>query len=124
MFTLEARSTRAEQIRKWPYEKPDEPWPGFVEILKLESMLADAGIPYDKKVHFGGWIIVMHDNNDRYIGDAIEHCGSYGGSDDTIEIMGFDINEEEVGDSVIGYLSADEVFEYFKRAFDKLNKTN
>lgn len=120
MFTNEVRGTRYDQIHKWMYENFNTPWPGFVEILKLESMLVDAGIPYEKKVHCGGWLIVMNDNEGKYIGDAIEHCGSYGNSDDEIEIMGFNIDPEEVGDSVIGCLSADEAFEYFKRASDKL----
>ena len=124
MFTTEAWLDRESQIRQWPFDNlnDDRPWPGFVEILKLEGMLAETGIPYKKRVLFGGWIIVMRDNDGNYIGDAIEHCGSYGRESDLIEIAGFDIDEAEVGDSVIGNLSASEAFEYFKRAFEKLSK--
>lgn len=119
MFTDEIARTRSNQIYEWMFKNQNIPWPGFVEILKLENMLVEAGIPYEKKVHLGGWLIVMNDG-DRYIGDAVEHCGSYGNDEDEIEIMGFDIDPAEEGDSVIGHLSADKTFEYFKRAFDKL----
>lgn len=123
MFTTEVIRNRDRQYMDWFFSNRNEAWPGFVEILKLEDKLAGAGIPYEKRVKFGGWLIAMNDNDGRYIGDAVEHCGSYGRDEDLIEIMGFDIDPEEVGDSVIGYLNANEVFEYFKRAFEKISET-
>ena len=96
--------------------------PVFTEILKLERLLIVSGIPYDKKKHFGGWIIVLNDENGEYLGDAIEHCGSYGRYNDQIEIMGFDVNSNEDGDDVEGELTAGEAYVYFERAYRKLNK--
>ena len=119
IFTQEILEKRDKEIEAWCYDmyKWEEPWPGFLEILKLEKMLKDAGIPYTKKPKAGGWIIVYDGLN--YRGDAIEHWGSYGRDEDLLEIMGFDIDPKEWGDEVIGYLTAKQAFEFFKRAWDE-----
>ena len=80
-------------------------------------MLKNAGIPYEKKVKYGGWIIIY--GGKSMSGDVIEHCGSYGRADDLLEAYGFDIDPEVEGDTVVGYLTKEEAFEYFKRAWEK-----
>lgn len=110
-----------------------------MEIERLHKMLTEAGIEHDwvdrtpdgwdrlcRKypdiTNFGGvWgyqIIVYKKNGDRLI-SAIEGRGTYGyipeGDEffppsDLIEIMGLLTPEEEERGSVVGYLTAEEVF--------------
>lgn len=47
--------------------------------------------------------------------DAIEHYVSYGNEQDKLEIMGLLTPEEKKNDSVLGYLSAEEVFSRINR---------
>ena len=47
--------------------------------------------------------------------DAIEHSGSYGSKKDLLEIMGLLTPEEQKLNSVLGYLTAREVFERIER---------
>lgn len=47
--------------------------------------------------------------------DAIEHYGSYGKDEDKLEIMGLLTPDEEEHDSVLGYLTAEDVFERIRK---------
>lgn len=83
---------------------------------------------------WGYQVIVYEANGDRLV-SAIEGYGTYGfgnithgmdGSDerdgDLIEIMGLLTPEEEEDSSVVGYLTAEEVFRRIKEAWDVRNR--
>ena len=101
-----------------------------MEIEKLHKMLTDAGIEhdwigrrrslYDPDLNWGWQILIYKSNGDRLV-SAIEGFGSYGfgihgEQGDLIEIMGLLTPEEEKHDSVLGWLTAEEVFGRIKEA--------
>lgn len=89
----------------------------YKEILVLDKMLTDSHIPHKKETMFGGWHICYPSKEDT-ICSVIEHDGSYGRSDDLIEIMGLLTDEErEYGDAV-GGLTAEDVFERIKKHYE------
>ena len=106
-----------------------------MEIERLHEMLLAAGIEHDwvdrrLRVYdvYGklmpdlfpegedrGWqIVVYYPDGERMI-SAIEGWGTYGFKDDLIEIMGLLTPEEAEHDSVIGWLTAEDVFERIKK---------
>lgn len=89
----------------------------YKEILVLEKMLTDSGIPYTKQPMFGGWHI-CYPNEENTVCSVIEHNGSHGREVDKIEIMGLLTDEESKYDSVLGGLSAQEVFERIKKHYE------
>jgi len=99
----------------------------LTELSKLEKWLKENNIKYQRREtppfpkeynpfiddeDFGArhqlWIA---DNNGEYLWDAICQYGSYGYEEGLLEIMGVIVDEEKAGDSVEGYLTADEVIE-------------
>ena len=80
------------------------------EPLRLASMCLAHNIPFDIAEMFHGLIIFYPYQGEGYVSDAICHDGSYGRHEGLLEIMGL-VNEEEVGDSVEGFLTAEQVFE-------------
>lgn len=103
----------------------------YAEIFKLKRMLEDAEIPFvfiDKSC----LIPVMGDKKfesyqieypDRYLSgkrvcSVIEGYGTYGNEQDRLEIMGLLTSEEQEYDSVLGYLTAEEVFARIKEHYD------
>ena len=94
--------------------------PAYREILKLDQMLTDAHIPHTLRRIFDGWQVCYPNErpDDNCVMDAIEHFGSYGKDEDRLEIMGLLTPEEEEGDSVLGHLTAEEVFERIKKHHD------
>lgn len=97
----------------------EEPLNGFyVEILRLHRMLVDAGIPCQIRRLYDGWQVEYPGSEHRML-SAIETRYSYGHTYDTIEIMGLLTPEEEDEDSVLGSLSAEEVFARIKKHFDQ-----
>ena len=89
----------------------------YNEIVKLHEMLEEENIQHSFEEFLDGYQIRL--NNEV---DAIEHFGSYGNSEDKIEIMGGLTEQEQQDDSVLGYLTAEEVFKRFKYCCD--NKTS
>lgn len=87
--------------------------PSYQEILKLDRMLTDANIPHTLSRRFDGWQVCYPTERRSYdcIMDAVEHFGSYGEEIDKLEIMGLLTPEEEESNSVLGYLTAEDVFE-------------
>lgn len=79
----------------------------MTEMEKLEKMLNVAGIPYEVAYPFDKPQIIYPSKENR-VCDAICHRGSYGYEDGLLEIMG--LVDEEAGDEVEGYLTADDVF--------------
>lgn len=86
----------------------------YTEILILAEMLENAQIPFFMFNNFGGYQICYcagHRLDDKIFCSAIEFKGSYGAEEDLIEIMGLLTPEEEECDSVLGYLTAENVFD-------------
>lgn len=82
----------------------------YKEIHRLHQMLTDAGIPHTMKPMMDGWQICYPQDGAKRVVSVIEHYGSYGKDEDLLEIMGLLTKEEEDQDSVLGYLTAEEVF--------------
>ena len=87
------------------------------EIVKLSKMLDKEGIPHEDMQLFDG-IQVNYPNKENCICDAICHSFSYGHEQGLLEIMGL-VDEEKVGDSVEGYLTAKEVFKRIRKHYKK-----
>lgn len=94
----------------------------MTEMTKLIALLNSESILYELVDDVEG----NKDNQIFYpcvenpICDVICHKYSYGGSEGLLEIMGL-VDEEEVGDTVEGYLTATEVFNRIKKDYE-LNK--
>lgn len=88
----------------------------YWEILKLDRMLTDASIPHTLDRLFDGWQVCYPTREEpELVMDAIEHYGSYGKDEDKLEIMGLLTPDEEEHDSVLGYLTAEDVFERIRK---------
>lgn len=81
----------------------------YQEILKLDAMLTEKGIPHTLNKFCDGWQVIYPEDGEKRVMDAIEHFGSYGNEQDLLEIMGLLTPEEEEQDSVLGHLTAEEV---------------
>lgn len=84
--------------------------PSYKEILKLDQMLTERGIPHTLRPMKDGWQVIYTGNGSELIADAIEHYFSYGSECDLLEIYGLLTPEEKQTDDVLGYLTAVEVF--------------
>lgn len=93
----------------------------YKEIFKLKVMLDNANIPYEffdrswvliNKIEHASYQIIVYkqDSKDRLI-SVVEGFGTYGEEKDLLEIMGCLTEKEEQEDSVLGFLTANEVFE-------------
>jgi hypothetical protein len=93
--------------------------PCYQEILKLDRLLTGANIPHVTKPLHDGWQICYPDTYEskNCVMDAIQHYGSYGSLDDTVEIMGLLTPDEEAHDSVVGDLLAEEVFDRIRKHY-------
>ena len=80
----------------------------YTEILKLDKMLTDANIPHTLNRFLDGWQVI-YPSEEKRVADAIQHYGSYGNTENLLEIMGL-IKPEETEDSVLGHLTAEDVF--------------
>jgi len=84
----------------------------MTEMQKLINKLAEANIPYEVATHpFTNTPQVWYPTRENPVCDAICHEFSYGYSEGLLEIMGLVDEKKSGGDSVEGYLTADEVFE-------------
>ena len=79
------------------------------EPLRLASMLQTAEIPFEMRPVHDGYQ-VCYPSVANCISDAVCHDFSYGHEKCLLEIMGL-VDEEEVGDTVEGWLTAEQVFE-------------
>lgn len=93
----------------------------YQEILKLAKMLRENDIPHTLDRLCDGWQVVYYKNGEP-VADAIEHRYSYGNGEDLLEIMGLLTSEEKEHDSVLGYLTAEDVFERIKKHYMGGNK--
>ncbi len=105
----------------------------YTEILKLKKMLEEANIPFtftdDKygykkrglpytRFDYPAYQIRLNENV-----DVIQNFGSYGSERNLLEIMGALTTEEAAEESVLGYLTAEEVFKRFKYCYENQTTT-
>ena len=93
----------------------------YNEILKLKNMLEKAEIPFEFSEIFSGYHVTYPSNKFR-ICSVIEHGYSYGSEQDLLEIKGLLTKNEKKYDYVLGYLSAEEVFNRIKKNWKKLRR--
>ncbi len=86
---------------------------GYTEILKLDEMLKDANIPHELVRMLDGWQVLFPGAEMR-VADAVQHFFSYGCGENLLEIMGLVAPEEGEGE-ILGYLTAEDVFERMKK---------
>lgn len=96
----------------------------YAEFDKLVKMLDDAGIPYEREDSVGFFTMdrVKYPSIDDCECSVIYGYGSYGYDDGTLEIMGLLTPEEEEYDQVVGYLTAEEVFERISKHYEDFVK--
>ena len=95
----------------------------YEEIYKLKNMLEEAKIPFDfKENHFDGYHL-MYPRKGGCVCSVVEFDGSYGAEKDLLEIQGLMTVKEnkETRDTVLGYLSAKNVFKRIKCHFEARN---
>lgn len=92
----------------------------YKEIYKLRNLLDMAGIPYVFENGFlnGAALAYPNRNKGEFVCSVIEHDGSYGRSDDKLELMGLLTNEESECDDVIGWLTAEDVFNRISKHYN------
>jgi len=81
------------------------------ELDKLEKHLKDNGYGYSRIDEDGIWgrhQIIVRGQDGEVSWDAICHRGSYGFEQGLLEIYGSIVTEED-GDSVVGWLTAEDV---------------
>ena len=81
-------------------------------INKLARLLDEAGVPYTRNPIWGGEQIRI-----GALCDAVCHNFSYGNEDDLLEIMGALTKEEMELDSVLGWLTPEEVAKRFEYCY-------
>lgn len=105
----------------------------YKEILRLKEMLEKAEIPFEFSEYMGGYHLCYPKENDHdcveketfdRVCSVIEHDGSYGREQDLLEIMGLLTDEEYQDDEVVGYLSAENVFERIKKHYEEISKNS
>lgn len=96
--------------------------PEYTEILELNRMLIEAGIPHTLKTLMDGWQICYPSEGTDRVMDAIQHWGSYGNGENLLEIMGLLTPEEEQYDSVVGHLTAKNVFERISKHYNPIKE--
>lgn len=87
----------------------------YTEILKLDKMLTDANIPHTLDRFMDGWQVI-YPSKEKRVADAIQHYGSYGNTENLLEIMGL-VKPSETSDSVLGHLTAEDVFNRMKEHY-------
>lgn len=92
----------------------------YNEIFKLKELLEKARIPFvwKERKESNGYQILYPDAED-VVCSVIEHQFSYGNEKDLLEIQGLMTKEEEEEqhDSVLGFLTAENVFERIGKHF-------
>lgn len=88
------------------------------EMTKLACLLAKANIPFELVAwECGGepTLQIAYPNKEHCLVDAVSHKYSYGGTKGLIEVMG-SVNPDLLeGDSVRGWLTANEAFQFFAK---------
>lgn len=82
----------------------------YTEITRLHVMLEENQIPHFFHRFYDGWQVIYPNAENRRI-SAVQHYFSYGARENRLEIMGGITPQDETGDSVLGHLTAENVFE-------------
>ena len=91
------------------------------ELDKLEEYLIDHRITFES-IHKMGWHqICVPESGENCRWDAICHRGSYGYEQGLIEIYGELVTEED-GDSVVGWLTAEDVIRRLEKKNEEENE--
>lgn len=90
------------------------------ELDKLESYLITAGYKHyeridEERLFVSRHQIIIYDENGKKLWDAICHKGSYGYENGLLEIYGNIVDKKKDGDTVVGWLTADDVIERIER---------
>ena len=96
------------------YEYRIKPSEKYNEIFKLKSLLEENHIPFEWIEHNdlrNGYQICYPEKDGKCECSVIEHSFSYGNEKDLLEIQGLLTADEEKWDSVLGNLTADDVFQ-------------
>ena len=95
----------------------------YTEIFKLKSMLEESNIPFEFNIREFGldklYQICYPKDGYRRKCSVIQGNGTYGGEEDLLEIMGLLTDVEEENDSVLGYLTVENVFDRIEKDFFK-----
>ena len=96
----------------------------YTEIFKLKDMLEKAEIPFEWKEHKdyrNGYQILYPVGGVYNVCSVIEHSFSYGNEKDLLEIRGLMTDEEikEEHDSVLGFLTAENVFKRIEKHYEE-----
>ena len=99
----------------------------YNEILRLRDMLEKTEIPFVWKEHKdyrNGYQILYPVDGVQNICSVIEHAFSYGNEKDLLEIQGLMTKEEEKKqhDTVLGFLTAENVFKRIKKNWKKIKE--
>ena len=95
----------------------------YAEIFRLKEMLEGTNIPFkwiarNSMCGDAYQIIIYSKDGTTRLCDCIEFFESYGDEEDKLEIMGGLTEEEIANDSVLGWLTAEEVFKRFKYCYE------
>ena len=92
----------------------------LTELNKLEKYLKEHGFLYERSDENWGFFynhqLIVYNEQKTREWDAICHGGSYGHKAGLLEIMGSLVDPKIDGDSVVGWLTADEVIERIENA--------
>ena len=96
----------------------------YKEIIKLKEMLEMANIPFHFSESNGGFHICYPKKGFFRVCSVIEHDSSYGHENDLLEIMGLMTKKEKrkTQDDVLGYLTANNVYQRIKKHYLKERK--
>lgn len=92
------------------------------EMNTLEIYLKTHNIPYERvdkapdSFGFDFHKITVNTADGQYLWDAICHRGSFGYEQGLLEIYGIIVDEEQDGDSVVGWLTASDVIKRIEKA--------
>ncbi len=94
----------------------------WTEIYKLKDMLEREGIPFDWSK--GDRIVQIEYPNGKRgrngrVLSAIQGQGTFGGNQDLIEINGLLTEEEKKRNSVVGFLTAEEVYSRIDKHYSR-----
>lgn len=93
----------------------------YEEIFRLKHLLEYFKIPFDfKENHFDGFHL-MYPRKGDCVCSVVEFDGSYGAKQDLLEIQGLMTKREEreTDDTVLGYLTAVDVFNRIRKHHQK-----
>lgn len=101
----------------------------YTEIFKLKRMLEEAEIPFafSDNVFEGNHILHIQYPNaseEERVCSVVQGYGTYGGDVDMLEILGLLTKKESRRNTVVGWLSAENVFKRIQKHYKKWRNKN